>query len=139
MIIKKLHKNARLPERGTEFSAGLDLRYLGDEFTLYPGERHCFGTGLACALPYGYYGQIAPRSGLAVRYGIDTLAGVIDGDYRGEIGVVLINHGGAPWHVISGERIAQMIIKPYSAPAVKEVLELPPSGRGTGGFGSTGQ
>jgi dUTP pyrophosphatase len=136
---KQLSQQATIPTRGSDYSAGLDLAYCGPDFELFPGDFHTFGTGVACAIPEGFYGQIAPRSGLAIRHGIDTLAGVIDSDYRGELGVVLVNHGHRPWKVHNGMRIAQMIVKPVLLSDAVWVNDLDETDRGTGGFGSTGE
>jgi len=135
---KKLKENATLPTRGSDYSAGLDLAYCGPDFELFPGIDHTFNTGVACAIPESFYGQIAPRSGPAIRYAIDTLAGIIDSDYRGEICVLLINHGHRPWKVHNGMRIAQMIIKPVLLADAEWVDDLDETDRGEGGFGSTG-
>lgn len=136
---KKLNVQATLPTRGSDYSAGLDLAYCGPEFELFPGDSHTFGTGVACAIPDGFYAQIAPRSGLAVRHGIDVLAGVIDSDYRGEVGVVLVNHGHRQWKVHNGMRIAQMIVKPVLLSDAEWANDLDETERGEGGFGSTGE
>ena len=130
-----------LPAYATEHSAGLDLQAaLAENKTLQPGERALIPTGLAIALPDGYEAQIRPRSGLALKNGISLVnsPGTIDADYRGEIGVIVINHGTEAFTVERGMRIAQMVIAPYTRAAFSEVLELPTSARGTGGFGSTG-
>ena len=97
-------------------------------------------TGISIALPAGYEAQIRPRSGLALKHGVTLLnsPGTIDADYRGEIGVILINHGTAPFAVARGDRIAQLVVAPVSRLAWQEVAELPASARGIGGFGSTG-
>ena len=128
-----------LPEYGTDGAAGADLR-ASEPVTLPPGGRAAVPTGLVLELPPGVVGLVWPRSGLAVRHGIDTLAGVIDGDYRGEVRVVLVNHGQEPFHVAAGDRIAQLLVQP-----VERVRFAPAEGplaatvRGQGGFGSTGR
>ena len=130
-----------LPAYATEHSAGLDLQAaLAESKTLQPGERALIPTGLCIALPDGYEAQIRPRSGLALKNGISLVnsPGTIDADYRGEIGVIIINHGTEAFTIERGMRIAQMVIAPYTRAAFSEVLELPTSARGAGGFGSTG-
>lgn len=135
--VKVLTPGATLPKRQTGGSAGYDLA-TNEAFELAPGERRVIGTGLSIAVPDGTYGRIAPRSGLAVRHGIQTLAGVVDADYRGELGVVLINHGAEPFRATKGERIAQLVIERISTPFVTVVDDLDDTRRGAGGFGSTG-
>lgn len=122
---------------GSEFSAGLDLRAI-QETWIKPGERALIKTGVSVAIPNNFFGSIRPRSGLAVKKGIDVLAGVIDCDYRGEIGVVLINLGSETFVVQPGDRVAQMIIQPYLTVETVQVEDLDATNRGTGGFGSTG-
>ena len=134
-------KDLALPEYATEQSAGLDLlAAISEAKTLKPGERALIPTGLAMALPDGYEAQIRPRSGLALKHGISLVnsPGTIDADYRGEVGVIIINHGNEDFTIERGMRIAQMVIAPYTQAQFSEVLELPESGRGAGGFGSTG-
>jgi dUTP pyrophosphatase len=130
-----------LPAYATEHSAGMDLlAALNEPKTLGRGERALIPTGLAMALPAGYEAQIRPRSGLALKNGISLVnsPGTIDADYRGEIGVIVINHGEAPFTIERGMRIAQMVIAPYTRVQFDEVTALPESARGAGGFGSTG-
>ena len=130
-----------LPEVATSAAAGVDLMAaVADPVTIAPGARKLIPTGLAIALPDGFEAQVRPRSGLAMRNGVTVLnsPGTIDADYRGEIGVLLINLGDAPFTVERGMRIAQMVIAPVSKLEWREVLELPVSERGAGGFGSTG-
>jgi len=137
--IKKLNELAIIPERGSEYSAGYDLSTV-EEFILLPGQRKLFKTGLSMSIPDGMYGRIAPRSGLAFRNGIDVMAGVIDSDYRGEIGVLLINlDPNTAKRVGVGDKIAQMIFENYNKCELKTVGELSTTVRGEGGFGSTGQ
>ncbi len=136
--VKKLREGARLPARGSEFAAGADLSCI-EPFTLQPGERRLIPTGLAFEIPPGYYGRVAPRSGLAVRHGIHTLAGVIDSDFRGECQVLLINLGDQPVSFDAGERIAQLIIERAAACGYVWAEELSGTPRASGGFGSTGQ
>lgn len=126
-----------LPEFKSAGAAGADLRALGD-YVLEPGARLVIKTGFAMAIPEGFYGRVAPRSGLAVRHGIDTLAGVVDADYRGEIGVVLINHGGHDFVICEGDRIAQLVLEVCAQAAFEETDDLASTTRGAGGFGSSG-
>jgi len=130
-----------LPEQASPGSAGLDLRAaVSEDLLLEPGERALVPTGLALELPQGWEGQVRPRSGLAIRYGISLLnsPGTIDSDYRGEVKVVLANLGGEPMTIRRGDRIAQLVVSPVSRVMVREVSELSPTDRGAGGFGSTG-
>lgn len=136
--IKKLHPAARLPQRGTPFAAGADL-FCVEAFTLEPGERKLAPTGLAVEIPPGFYGRVAPRSGLAVKHGIDTLAGIVDSDYRGELRVLLINLSGERVGFDAGERIAQLIIEQAAMCDYIWAEELSDTERGEGGFGSTGR
>ena len=134
-------KDLALPAYATEHSAGMDLlAAIAEPKTLQVGERALIPTGLSIALPDGYEAQIRPRSGLALKNGISLVnsPGTIDADYRGEVGVIVINHGTEAFTIERGMRIAQMVIAPYSRAEFTEVLELPTSERGTGGFGSTG-
>ena len=128
-----------LPSYASTGSAGLDLYAATGPLTLAPGARALVGTGLALALPEGFEGQIRPRSGLARDHGVTVLngPGTIDSDYRGEIGVLLVNWGDAPFVVECGTRIAQLVIAPVARARLVEG-EVPPSERGAGGFGSTG-
>ncbi|HEY8147334.1 MAG TPA: dUTP diphosphatase [Vicinamibacteria bacterium] len=125
-----------LPDYATEGAAGADLR-AAEAVTLPAGGRAAVATGLFVEIPVGYVGLVWPRSGLAVRHGIDTLAGVIDSDYRGEVKVVLVNHGPEPVAIASGDRIAQLLIQPVARVRFTRAA-LAPSGRGAAGFGSTG-
>jgi len=130
-----------LPAYATAGSAGLDLLAAVDgDRILQPGRRELVPTGISIALPRGFEAQIRPRSGLALRAGITVLnsPGTIDADYRGEIGVILINLGSEPFVIRRGERIAQLVVAPVSRIAWSETAELTESGRGAGGFGSTG-
>lgn len=137
MKIQLLNADATLPTRGSEKAAGLDL-YASEDCVIHSTERQLVSTGVAIALPYSTYGRIAPRSGLAVKNGIDVLAGVVDEDYRGEIKVALINHGVESFVVLKGARIAQLIIESISRPVLEVVDDLEESTRGSAGFGSTG-
>ena len=131
-----------LPAYATDHAAGLDLlAAVTDRLEIAPGERLLVPTGISIALPAGYEAQVRPRSGLALKHGVTLLnsPGTIDADYRGEIGVILINHGAAPFVVARGDRIAQLVVAPVSRLSWQEVASLPESARGTGGFGSTGK
>jgi len=143
--IKKLvhFGELKLPEYETVLAAGADLRAAVEEHApliLQPGARALVPTGLAMALPAGYEAQIRPRSGLAYKHGVTCLntPGTIDADYRGEVKVLLINHGDIPFKISRGERIAQMVIAPITQPEFISVNELTETARGEGGFGSTG-
>ena len=130
-----------LPKYSTNESAGLDLRAeLQSPITLEPGQRSLIPTGLKIALPTGYEAQVRPRSGLAYKHGITVLnsPGTIDADYRGDVGVILINHGSEAFTIENGERIAQLIIAKFIQIDWDEVLDLSSTSRGEGGFGSTG-
>ena len=130
-----------LPAYATEQSAGMDLLAAIDApITLAPLERKLVPTGLSIALPDGYEAQVRPRSGLALKSGISIVnaPGTVDADYRGEIGVILINLSDQPFTVERGMRIAQMVIAPYTRIRWNQVQTLPESERGAGGFGSTG-
>ena len=133
-----------LPAYETTGSAGMDLRAALQEFepvVLAPGERRLIPTGLKIALEPGYEAQVRPRSGLALKHGVTCLnsPGTIDSDYRGEVGVILINHGQIAFEIKRGERIAQMVIAPYAQAVMAEVEALDETARGAGGFGSTGR
>ncbi len=133
----------QLPAYETDLAAGADLRAAVSEdkpMTLAPQERALVPTGFAMALPNGYEAQIRPRSGLAYKHGVTCLntPGTIDADYRGEVKVLLINHGAEPFTINRGERIAQMVIAPITQPTFKAVETLSETVRGAGGFGSTG-
>ncbi|HKP71509.1 MAG TPA: dUTP diphosphatase [Pyrinomonadaceae bacterium] len=133
----KLHPAATLPTRGSAQAAGLDL-YAVEDATLAAGERATVRTGLSVAIPRGFYGRVAPRSGLAVRHGLDVLAGVIDSDYRGEIVCALVNHGAEAFELKAGDRVAQLIIEAIITPEAEWADALDRTARGAGGFGSTG-
>ena len=138
LLVKKITQNAIIPKRGTENSIGLDL-YSCEHILLPAGERALVRTGIAVKTPQGTYGRIAPRSGLAVKYGIDVGAGVIDPDYTGEIGVVLFNLGANEFLIQPGDRIAQLILEQAVTVPVQVVESLDMTTRGSGGFGSTGK
>jgi len=131
-----------LPFYATTHAAGADLRAaIDDDITLQPGERRLIKTGFAMALPDNYEAQIRPRSGLALKQGITILnsPGTIDADYRGEVGVILINHGDTDFTISRGDRIAQMIIAPFVQADFSVATSLDETDRGTGGFGSSGK
>ena len=137
LLFKRLHPAARLPTRGSAGAAGLDL-YAVERVVIAPGGRAAVRTGLAAAVPAGFYGRVAPRSGLAVRHGIDVLAGVVDSDYRGEILCALVNHGEEPFEVEPGARVAQLVVEAIASPEPAWAEDLEETARGAGGFGSTG-
>lgn len=133
-----------LPAYETTGSAGLDLRAAVAEdapLTLAPGQRALIPTGLKIALDHGFEAQVRPRSGLALKHGLTCLnsPGTIDSDYRGEVGVILINHGQEPFVIQRGERIAQLVIARHEPAELLEVETLDETARGSGGFGSTGR
>lgn len=143
VAIKRLDHAAdlALPAYATSDSAGMDLlAAVTAPVTLQPGERRLIPTGIAIALPAGSEAQVRPRSGLALKHGITVLnaPGTIDADYRGEVGVVLINHGDQPFVIERGSRIAQMVVASYARVAWTVSADLEASARGDGGFGSTG-
>ena len=140
--VKKLHPNAKLPTYGSAFAAGADLYACLDEpVTVAPGETVWIPTGLAMEIPKGCAGLVYARSGLACKKGLAPAnkVGVIDSDYRGPVTVVLHNHGAADQTISHGERIAQMVITPVLTPAYEVADDLSDTGRGQGGFGSTGK
>ena len=129
-----------LPSYATAHAAGLDV-VAAESLTLAPGARHAVSTGFSIAIPHGYEVQVRPRSGLALKQGITCLntPGTIDSDYRGEVKVILANLGGEPFEVKRGERIAQLVPAPVLRAGFVEVGDLDETGRGAGGFGSTGR
>jgi dUTP pyrophosphatase len=138
--LKKDHSMS-MPQYMTPGASGMDLfAYLETEVTLEPGERKMIPTGIAVAIPEGFEGQVRPRSGLAIQKGIGIVngPGTIDSDYRGEIGVLLINFGKEPFTIRNGERIAQMVISQVFRATLEEVDDLPATQRQGGGFGHTG-
>src|SRR6266516_876834 len=137
LSFERLDPNAVLPTRGSQSAAGLDL-YSIEAITLNPNERRVIRTGLAVAIPEGYYGRVAPRSGLAIQKGVSVLAGVIDADYRGEIGCLLHNVGAERIDLPAQSKICQLIIEKIITPAAVWANRLSETGRGSGGFGSTG-
>ena len=131
-----------LPEYETAGSAGMDLRaHLSEPLRLAPGQRALVPTGLRLEIPAGFEGQVRPRSGLALERGLSVLnaPGTIDADYRGEVGVILINHSGEAQGIEPGDRIAQIVFAPVTRAELTETGQLDASGRGGGGFGSTGE
>ena len=143
VAVKRLEhgKDLDLPLYATIDSAGIDLlAAVGEDITLIPGSRALIPTGLSFALPSGYEVQVRPRSGLALKNGISLVnsPGTIDADYRGEVGIILINHGDEDFVITRGMRIAQAVLAPVWQISWNEVNELEATQRGTGGFGSTG-
>ena len=134
-----LEEGAQAPTYQTDGAAGMDLRSV-EEAELLPGERQLVRTGIRIEIPRGYEGQVRPRSGLALRHGnsVVNTPGTIDSDYRGEIAVILINHGQDVVKLEKGERIAQLVICPVSRAEIEVVATLEETKRGEGGFGSTG-
>lgn len=137
MRIKKNNELATIPVRANPTDAGADLCSV-ENIVIESLERKMVSTGLVIEIPEGYYGRIAPRSGLAAKFGIDTLAGVIDSGYRGEIKVILYNTGKDSFEIKIGDRIAQIIIEKHYNFDFEEVSDLSETSRGQGGFGSTG-
>ena len=135
--INKLNSKAQTPSRATLSDAGYDL-YSSESGSIPSNSRLIVKTGISIAIPPGYYGRVAPRSGLAVKFGIDVLAGVIDSGYRGEIGVVLQNLSNDSFNFKEGERIAQLILEQCNSVEWIELDKLKDSQRSDGGFGSTG-
>jgi dUTP pyrophosphatase len=127
-----------VPAYSSSEAAGADLR-AREAITIDPGQRAAVATGIQVAIPPGHVGLVWPRSGLALRHGIDTLAGVIDSDYRGEVKVVLVNHGQEPFAVAPGDRIAQLLVQAVAHAVFTPVPALSVTERGQGGFGSTGR
>jgi dUTP pyrophosphatase len=128
-----------LPSRQTAGSAGFDLASAEPDFVLAPGERRLVATGLVLEIPPGVEGQVRPRSGLALRYGLTlpNSPGTIDSDYRGEVKVILQNGGAEEVTIARGDRIAQLVFSRYETPSLVDATELEQTGRGAGGFGST--
>ena len=141
MKIPMISRSGRLPQYETAGSAGMDIRaYLEEPMRLAPGERALVPTGLFMEIPAGYEGQLRARSGLAIRSGIGLINGIgtVDSDYRGEVMVAMINLGEEDFFIHDGDRIAQMVICACERVEIEPVEELAGSGRGEGGFGSTG-
>ena len=128
-----------LPVYATSGAAGMEV-VSADDVTLEPGARHPVATGLALAIPHGFEIQVRPRSGLALKHGITVpnTPGTIDSDYRGELKIIMINHGKEPFSIARGDRVAQLVLAPVVQAAWNEVDELDATERGAGGFGSTG-
>ncbi len=128
-----------LPAYATDGAAGMDI-VAAEDVIIDPGARHAVATGLAVAIPKGFEIQVRPRSGLALKHGITVpnTPGTIDSDYRGELKVIMINHGGEPFAIARGDRVAQLVLAPVTQGAWVEVEELDATKRGAGGFGSTG-
>lgn len=128
-----------LPAYATEGAAGMDV-VSAEDVTIAPGARHAVATGLAVAIPFGFEIQVRPRSGLALKHGITVpnTPGTIDSDYRGELKIILINHGTESFEIVRGDRIAQLVIAPVTRASWLKVEELDATERGEGGFGSTG-
>lgn len=138
LIVSKLSKDAIIPKRGSEYAAGLDL-YSPISCTIQPLQRILVKLDIAIELPSGTFGHVLPRSGLALKYGIHIGAGVIDEDYRGNVGVLMFNFGSEPYTFFAGDRIAQLVVKSYERVDIIENDTLEESQRGDGGFGSSGQ
>lgn len=135
--VKKLSSNATLPVRASPGAAGYDL-FSAEDCVIEPRTRKVVKTDLSMAIPARHYGRVAPRSGLSFKFGIDIAAGVIDSDYRGPLGIVMVNNGVSAFEVKAGDRVAQLLLERVSTPEVEEVEELDDTVRGTSGFGSTG-
>jgi len=137
VIAVKVSGPGVLPAYSSSGAAGADL-CASESLSIPPGGRAAVPTGLHVAIPPGHVGLIWPRSGLALRHGIDTLAGVIDSDYRGELKVVLVNHGGQEFAIAPGDRVAQLLVQPVGRALFTPAETLDDTPRGRGGFGSTG-
>lgn len=137
LLVKKLDKQAKTPAYAHQGDAGLDI-FAQEEFTLKPGERYLFSTGLQLALPEGTVGLIWDKSGLAVKQGLKVMAGVIDATYRGELKILIINLGEQEYKVEKHSKIAQMLVQKVENVQIQEVDDLADTSRGQGAFGSTG-
>ncbi len=141
VLVKRLPhgEGLELPGYATEGAAGMDV-LSAEDVTIAPGGRHAVATGLAVAIPPGFEIQVRPRSGLALKHGITVpnTPGTIDSDYRGELKVILINHGADTFDIRRGDRVAQLVLAPVTRAAWLETEELDDTARGAGGFGSTG-
>lgn len=135
--VKKLSENGRAPQRASAGAAGYDL-FSAEDTVVTPGTRRVVKTDIAIHVPEGHYARVAPRSGLAYKFGVDPVAGVVDPDYRGPLGIVLANNGVADFKISIGDRVAQLLLERVSTPEVVVVEELDESARGESGFGSTG-
>ncbi|CAF99850.1 unnamed protein product [Tetraodon nigroviridis] len=134
----KLSEHATTPTRGSVKAAGFDL-YSAYDYAIDPLDKAIVKTDIQIAVPHGCYGRVAPRSGLAAKYFIDVGAGVVDEDYRGNVGVVLFNFGKETFHVKKGDRVAQLVCEKICYPDLLEQVTLDETERGAGGFGSTGR
>ena len=142
ILIKRLSKEVSLPKYETSGSSGMDLAaFVTAEVNIQPGKKAIIPTGLTLSIPKGYEVQIRPRSGLAAKYNISVLntPGTVDSDYRGEIKIIIYNHGNKKFEIKNGDRVAQMILTPVLKFDFEEVKELSTTIRGSGGFGSTGR
>ncbi len=140
--IKKLHSKANVPQYMTTLAAGMDIcACIEDDQVIKPGERALVPTGLAFAIPEGFEIQVRPRSGLAIKHGISLVnsPGTIDADYRGEVAIIIINHGQNDFTIQHGDRVAQVVVAPVCKAQIQVVSELSETDRGQGGFGHTGQ
>ena len=141
LLVKRLPhgQGLDLPAYATEGAAGMDV-LAAEDVVLAPGGRHAVATGLSLAIPAGYEVQVRPRSGLALKHGISVpnAPGTIDSDYRGELKIILINHGADDFAILRGDRIAQLVLAPVTRATWLEVEDLDETARGEGGFGSTG-
>ena len=141
VLVKRLPngEGLDLPAYATDGAAGMDV-VSAEDVTIAPGARHAVATGLAMAIPPGFEIQVRPRSGLALKHGITVpnTPGTIDSDYRGELKVILINHGAEPFAILRGDRVAQLVLAPVTRASWLAVEELDETLRGEGGFGSTG-
>lgn len=133
-----LRADSKLPQYAHDSDAGFDI-FSTETKILAPGERYVFQLGIASEIPEGYFVSFRDKSGLAAKYGIHTLAGVIDSGYRGEWGIVIVNTGGEPVTINKGDKIAQGILQPALQAKIVEVAKLSDTERGSGGFGSTGK
>lgn len=139
ILLKRLDRGLPAPTRAHPGDAGVDL-FAAEGASIAPHQRHLMPTGLAVAIPEGYAGLVTPRSGLAVNHGVGIVnsPGLVDSGYRGEVKVILVNHGPNAVEIARGDRIAQLVVVAVESQAFIEVEELPATGRGDGGFGSTG-
>ena len=136
--VKRTSSSAVLPRRASAGAAGYDI-CASEDGSIEPGTRKVVPTGFKMTVPPGTYGRIAPRSGDSIKNGIDIAAGVIDSDYTGPVGIVLVNHGSVVYNFKAGQRVAQLILERIVTPEVEEVEELEETDRGANGFGSTGK
>ncbi|MDR3559651.1 MAG: dUTP diphosphatase [Candidatus Pacebacteria bacterium] len=138
VLVKKLHTDAEMPKFALPGDAGMDLHSI-ENVIIEPGKRYACGTGVAMEIPEGYAGLIWDKSGIAAKFGIETLGGVIDSGYRGEVKVILVNLGQEDYKIEKGDKVAQILIQKIYNPEIEEVSALDDSQRGAGGFGSTGK